>query len=125
MPRYRGGSPFNQGTSKDTGVMFAWGEASLDECGKESLLPVYGAATKFVKVLLKEPVLAKVATWAARGRADDDNVVVGKDGVTEGILAVALFLDATMFNSHCCQQAITFFLDDRSVDIAVGPDCFF
>jgi hypothetical protein len=56
--------------------------------------------TKAVESLSKKPVLTRFADWAARWRANNDNLVVGKDGVAECILAVALLLDATLFNCH-------------------------
>jgi hypothetical protein len=105
--------------------MLAWGEADLDQRGDEAFVLVFWASTEPVESLLKEPVLARFADWAARSRTGDNNLVIRMDRVAECVLAVTLFLYAATLDCHCCKEAIAFLSDDGSVDVALGPDCFF
>jgi hypothetical protein len=84
---------------------------------------VFWALTGPYRVFLKEPVLAWFADWAAWRGSYGGDLVVRKDGVTEGLLAIALLLDLSSFDCHGHYEAIAFFTDDRSVDVALGPYC--
>ena len=73
------------------------------------------AVVNAVQDLVKEPVLVRLETGVTNRRTNYHAFVVGKSGLTEGVLAIALLKDAFFFDSLGDKKAESRVAKDRSI----------
>ena len=73
-------------------------EANAAEDGDDLVVPVAGASAETIKCFLQEPIFVLGSVRISNRGLDYSDFVVGKNSLADGILAVALFESASLFD---------------------------
>jgi hypothetical protein len=64
------------------------------------IIPMFGAASKAISSSLKQPILILLGIEVPDGQLDNSDFIRWEDTLTEGVLAIALFEGAALFDHH-------------------------
>jgi hypothetical protein len=87
-----------QEAGKHAGIRRVGLEANAAEDGRDLIVPVAGTSAETIKWFSQEPIFVLGSVRVSNRRLDNSDFVVGENSLAEGILAVALFESASLFD---------------------------